>query len=171
MAGDGSAGVGVGDAVRLTSGATKCSGVGVGDDVSVAVAFGVGTAVRVGVASGVDAFGVAAIDGDAVVAVVGVADRFFSGVDASVGLDWAVVGVGLPVGGEVAVAVGVEVGVPVAVWVGVAVAVGVSVGVAVGVGVGRSHRGGHSTNISVAVWPARASVILGPALNVPRRGS
>lgn len=114
--------------------------VGDGEKVIVAVADGV----RVGVAWGVDAFGVAAINGDAALVAVAVASRFFSGDAVSVGLAFAVA-VAVPIGVGVGVAVGVEVAVAVAVWVAVAVAVAVCVGVGVGVGVGNSHRGGHST--------------------------
>lgn len=66
---------------------------------------------------------------------------------------------------------GVEVGValPIAVAVGVAVVVGVDVAVMVGaaVGVGLIQLMGHFTQIRVAVWPARASVMSPTRVNFP----
>ena len=76
-------------------------------------------------------------------------------------------------------AVVVALGLGVAVWVrvvvgvgvGVLVGVGVSVGVGVAVGVGRIQSIGSRTQMSVAVWPARAAVISPVCTNLLLAGS
>jgi hypothetical protein len=61
--------------------------------------------------------------------------------------------------------------VDVAVAVDVSVDVGVALGDGLAVGVAASQFTGHRTQISVAVWPARASVMLAVAANFPVAGS
>ena len=117
---------------------------------------------------GVD-FNAIVFDGAGVEVGVAVRDR----VDVGLALDVidAVLATALDDGDAVAVALPVGVGVDVPVAVAVAVAVAVSVGVGVAVGVARTQSIGSCTQISVAVCPARASIISPMRTNLLFAGS